>query len=106
MAATSWRTHSCVPRRHSCRRASLLLPLLLTPLAQAQFTQQAKLVGSGAVNTPYAAKQGPVALSADGNTAIIGGPQDNNFTGAAWIFTRSGGVRTQQGGKLVGIFKV
>jgi hypothetical protein len=33
-----------------------------------------------------------VALSADGNTAIVGGFQDNSDTGAAWMFTRSGGV--------------
>jgi hypothetical protein len=30
-----------------------------------------------------------VALSADGNTALIGGPEDNNGVGAAWLFTRS-----------------
>jgi hypothetical protein len=42
-----------------------------------------------------------VALSADGNTAIVGGPHDAN-AGAAWIYTRSGGVWTQQGAKLVG----
>jgi hypothetical protein len=33
---------------------------------------------------------GAVALSTDGNTAIVGAPQDNNFAGAAWIFSRSG----------------
>ena len=43
-----------------------------------------------------------MALSGDGNTAIIGGSLDNGGTGAAWVFTRSGGVWTQQGGKLVG----
>jgi hypothetical protein len=43
----------------------------------------------------------PVSLSADGNTAIIGGNRDNNFSGAAWVFTRSNGVWTQQGSKLV-----
>jgi hypothetical protein len=31
-----------------------------------------------------------VALSADGNTAIVGGRRDNSDTGAAWAFTRSG----------------
>jgi hypothetical protein len=41
-------------------------------------------------------------LSADGNTAIVGGYFDNNYAGAAWVFTRSGGVWTQQGSKLVG----
>jgi hypothetical protein len=43
-----------------------------------------------------------VALSGDGNTAIIGGSEDNSATGAAWVYTRSGGVWTQQGSKLVG----
>jgi FG-GAP repeat len=31
-----------------------------------------------------------VALSADGKTALIGGPLDNEGFGAAWVFTRSG----------------
>ena len=43
-----------------------------------------------------------VALSADGNTAIVGGWSDNRKTGAAWVFTRSDGVWAQQGNKLVG----
>lgn len=59
-----------------------------------------KLVGTGAVGK---AQQGDsVALSADGNTAIVGGPGDDSFTGAAWVYSRSGGVWTQQGKKLVG----
>jgi len=44
-----------------------------------------------------------VALSADGNTAAIGGPGDNNGLGAVWIFTRVGNIWTQQGSKLIGI---
>ena len=69
--------------------------------ALAQFSQQgSKLVGTGAVGP---AEQGwSVALSADGNTAIVGGLADNRTTGAAWVFTRSGDVWTQQGSKLVG----
>jgi hypothetical protein len=47
-----------------------------------------------------------VALSRDGNTAIVGGSQDNSSIGAAWIFTRRGGVWTQQGSKLVGTYVV
>ncbi|KZL17217.1 hypothetical protein PsAD2_03204 [Pseudovibrio axinellae] len=43
-----------------------------------------------------------VAISADGNTVIAGGSGDNGLVGAAWVFTRSNGVWTQQGGKLVG----
>ncbi len=41
-----------------------------------------------------------VALSSDGNTAMIGGPADSSNAGAAWIFTRSGSTWTQQGPKL------
>ena len=43
-----------------------------------------------------------VALSADGNTALIGGPGDDYGAGAAWVFTRSDGVWSQQGPKLTG----
>jgi hypothetical protein len=47
-----------------------------------------KLVGSGAIG---AAQQGQsVALSADGNTAIVGGVGDNNNAGAAWVFVKRG----------------
>jgi hypothetical protein len=69
-------------------------------LALAQFSQQGpKLVGTFAVGDP---EQGfSVALSADGNTAIVGGPWDNSQAGAAWVYTLSGGVWTQQGSKLV-----
>jgi FG-GAP repeat len=41
-----------------------------------------------------------VAVSADGRTAVIGGPFDNNFAGAACVFTRSGSTWTPQGAKL------
>ena len=43
-----------------------------------------------------------VAISSDGSTALIGAPGDNNGRGAAWVFTRSGAVWSQQGAKLVG----
>jgi hypothetical protein len=43
-----------------------------------------------------------VALSSEGNTALIGGPGDSKGVGAAWVFTRSGSTWTQQGGKLTG----
>jgi hypothetical protein len=45
---------------------------------------------------------GDVALSSDGNTALIGGSRDNDDAGAAWVFTRSGSTWTQQGTKLTG----
>ena len=43
-----------------------------------------------------------MALSADGNTALIGGSDDDDSVGAAWVFTRSGATWTQQGAKLTG----
>lgn len=58
-----------------------------------------KLVGSGAVGP--ALQGSAVAISADGNTAIVGGGNDNSSFGAAWIWTRSGGLWNQQGNKLV-----
>jgi hypothetical protein len=65
------------------------------------WTKGSKLVGTGAVGN---ASQGhSVALSADGNTAIVGGPHDNSYTGAVWIYTRNGETWSQQGNKLVGI---
>jgi hypothetical protein len=63
--------------------------------AQAQFTQQGpKLVGTGAVGD--ASQGNSVSLAGDGNTAIMGGPADNGSVGAAWVFTRAGGVWSQQ----------
>jgi len=86
---------------------ALLAAVLVWPAqpALADFTQnQPKLVGTGAVG---ASQQGSsVALSGDGKTAIVGGDLDNNGVGAAWVFTRSGGVWNQQGNKLVGTFAV
>ena len=65
--------------------------------------QGSKLVGTGAVNIPYAAYQGwSVALSSDGNTALVGGIQDDTAKGAVWVFSRSGNLWGQQGNKLVG----
>jgi uncharacterized protein (TIGR03437 family) len=67
------------------------------------WVQQAKLVGSGVVNSSTAIAQGfSVAVSADGNTAAVGGPGDNSAAGAVWIFTRTVGNWSQQGPKLVG----
>ena len=43
-----------------------------------------------------------VALSSNGNVALIGGDFDNMNQGAAWVFTRSGSTWAQQGTKLTG----
>jgi IPT/TIG domain len=65
------------------------------------WTQQGgKLTGGSEVgNGQFGAS---VALSAEGSTALIGGPSDSEQVGAAWVFTRSGSTWTQQGGKLTG----
>ncbi|MGE5177677.1 MAG: hypothetical protein ACM3PF_01145, partial [Bacteroidota bacterium] len=65
------------------------------------WTQQgAKLVPTGEVGAGQFGFS--VALSADGNTLVVGGLADNSFVGAVWVFTRSAGIWTQQGAKLVG----
>ena len=75
---------------------ALVVSASMLPTARAQFVQQgSKLVGTGGMEAEQGAS---VALSADGNTALLGGPNEN----AAWVFTRSGNVWTQQGAKLVG----
>src|ERR1019366_7345306 len=88
-------------RHHIALIVLVCATLLSSRPALAQFLQQGpKLVGTGAVDP---ALQGTsVSVSADGNTAIVGGYVDNSGVGAAWIWTRSGGVWTQQGTKLVG----
>jgi hypothetical protein len=68
---------------------------------QGLWTQQGgNLVGTGGVTDHSLGSS--VALSGDGNTALVGGPNDNSGIGAAWVYVRRGGVWTQQGSKLVG----
>jgi hypothetical protein len=66
--------------------------------------QGPRLVGSGAVRLSNGgdAQGSSVALSGDGNTALIGAPYDDQVRGASWVFTRSSNEWTQQGAKLVG----
>jgi len=63
--------------------------------------QQSKLVGIDAAD-PSGEQGFSVSLSADGNSAIVGAPGENLNVGAARIYTRSEGVWSQQGAKLVG----
>ncbi len=72
----------------------------ITPTAYPALQQGGKLVGTG--NTGAAQQGWSVAVSADGNTAIVGAPSDNNSVGAAWVYTRNNSVWVQQGNKLVG----
>ena len=76
--------------------SNALYPLQIDPFLQ----QGEKLTGSG--ESGKAEFGGSVALSSDGDTALIGASGDNSFTGAAWVFTRSAGKWTQQGEKLTG----
>jgi hypothetical protein len=85
----------------------------------ARWVQQGeKLIGAGETN--FDERYSPehiggefgasVALSADGSTALVGGPQNDTeigipglrSAGAAWVFTRSGSTWVQQGEKLTG----
>ena len=78
-----------------------IIIVLLSPYVSAQWVQQGnKLVGANAVGS--ASQGSSISISADGNTAIVGGCYDNSNAGAAWVFTRSAGVWSQQGNKLVG----
>ena len=71
-------------------------PLRIDPF----FHQGPKLTGAGESGKGLFGET--VALSADGNTALIGAPSDSNGAGAAWAFTRSGSTWEQQGPKLTG----
>ena len=82
-------------------------PLRIDPFIQ----QGAKLIGSCsfACTGPNGSGESgegefgfSVALSADGSTALIGAPLDNGHAGAAWVFTRSGGIWSAQAPKLIG----
>jgi FG-GAP repeat len=64
----------------------------------AAWTEQAKLTGGGELGEGRFGRS--VALSADGNTALVGATNDGHI-GAAWVFTRSGAAWTQQA-KLTG----
>ena len=71
-------------------------PLRIDPF----FQQGSKLTGSEETGKGQFGLN--VALSSDGNTALIGGPIDNGEVGAAWVFTRTGSTWEQQGPKLTG----
>jgi gliding motility-associated-like protein len=71
--------------------------------------QGANWVQQGSVLSPPGGESGTlrgstVALSADGNTAIVGeyGALTTHYPGAIWIYRRTGGIWALQGGKLRG----
>jgi IPT/TIG domain/FG-GAP repeat len=102
-------TGRLVPAQMQVRGRTLLLrvddsharyPLRIDPF----FQQGPKLTGGSEIGSGQFGYS--VALSSDGNTALIGGRIDNAEIGAAWVFTRSGSTWTQQGGKLTGANEV
>jgi len=65
------------------------------------WTRQATLTDSEGSQLAHFGRS--VALSSDGDTALIGGPGDSSFEGAAWAFTRSGTTTwSQMGGRITG----
>ena len=65
------------------------------------WTQQAELTPTSGEEIGSGGFGSSVALSKDGDTAVIGAPGDTGGVGAAWVFTRSEtGTWTQQGAKL------
>jgi hypothetical protein len=73
---------------------------IFTRVAGVWTQQGTELVGTGFTGTPQQGNS--VAISGDGNTALVGGLTDNGEIGGMWVFTRNAGVWTQQGGELVG----
>ncbi len=69
-------------------------PLTIDPLIHqdAKLTATSDEAGAGSFGVS-------AALSADGNTALIGGYSDNANVGAAWVFTRSGSTWSRQGAR-------
>jgi RHS repeat-associated protein len=70
--------------------------------SEGRWSQQGKKLTGGAEESGKARFGSSVALSSDGNTAVVGAPDDNSEAGAVWVFTRSEGKWTQQGKKLTG----
>jgi hypothetical protein len=81
----------------------LVTPMLLWPAPRvlARLTQSGnKLAGASAVKS--ALRSSSIA-SGDGRTALVGRPADNNFVGAAWVFTRSDAwVQAEMAPRIVG----
>ncbi len=70
--------------------------------SEGKWTQQGSALTGGKEESGAVGFGAGVALSAEGNTALIGDYGDSKYKGAAWVFTRSEGKWTQQGAKLTG----
>ncbi|KAA9338976.1 T9SS type A sorting domain-containing protein [Adhaeribacter soli] len=61
--------------------------------------QGPKLVGTQGFGDSF--QGSAIALSADGNTLLIGGNEDNGNRGAVWFFQRTGTTWSPQSGKII-----
>jgi FG-GAP repeat len=66
----------------------------------ATWTREGAPLTGGSEETPFGRFGRSVALSADGNTALVAGPGDHAHHGAVWTFVRSGSTWTQLGPKV------
>jgi hypothetical protein len=73
---------------------------LVFALSGASSTLQGRLTDVEAEHFDHVGRS--VALSGDGNTALIGAPGDSEYAGAALVFTRAGETWSRQPGKLTG----
>jgi hypothetical protein len=73
--------------------AGAVYPLRIDPLIQ---TGSKIVPGDELAGTEGAWFGASVALSADGTTALIGGPYDNSGIGAAWVYSSTGGSWSEQ----------
>lgn len=103
-----------VPKPVRARQAGVLAAALtvagalaavgLAPAATAGvdplFQSGPKLTGTGSVGAAHFGVS--VALSGDGNTALVGGPSDAGGFGGAWVFVRAGSTWTEQDAFVAG----
>ncbi len=75
-------------------RLSLLVFVLVAPLVNAQPVPEVKLLASDRAAGDYFGYA--VARSADGRFALVGALGDENATGSAYVFERSGGAWVQR----------
>jgi hypothetical protein len=97
-------TRPFLPPQQLTRGAVALLTtgvlIFSSQVSLAQLTQQGPKLTD--ITAPEAGQGQSVAMSGDGNTALVGGPQDHNLLGAAWVYVPNSGVWVQQGSKLLG----
>jgi hypothetical protein len=67
-----------------------------------EWSQHAEELSGGEAESGIGRFGAAVALSADGNTALVGAPGNHAHHGAAWVFTRSGGSWAQPGFEVTG----